>query len=342
MGLKKYIFKSVLVSAVLVFGVLPVFSASGNSSMIDSALVLLVKQDYAGAKNLLELHRQKYPLDNDALYLEFAVEQTKILDYESYIIENDAFQLYAENVKTEFDKRLETLSGHDSLMCVFYAANVSGGISIMQAKVGKWIDAVKNAVQSVSVLRDVCKADPDFYAAYLGVGVFDYYLSTSFRWVPFVSRRTKEGIKNINIALNADFPYNYAAMNSLCWILIEQKQFKSADSLAHSVLKIFPDNTMFLRIRALISMWTGQYKQAIRFAEKLIDLSKKRDPLNWSDLVAGYTIITCSYDKLGLPDKACKSAQDFEQFDIPKPYLEIPHIKKNIKEMTGVLSKYKS
>lgn len=341
MGLKKYIFKSVLVSAVLVFGVYSVYSDSRSSSLIDSALILLVKQNYAGAKDLLEDHLQKYPQDNDALYLKFAVEQTKILDYESYIIQNEFFQLYADSIKTEFEKRLVKLSGYDSLMCVFYAANVSGGIGIMQAKVGKWFDAVKNAVQSVSVLREVCKADPDFYAAYLGVGVFDYYLSTSFKWVPFVSQRAQEGLKNIEIALNAEFPYNYAAKNSLCWILIERKQFKRADSLAHSVLKVYPDNTIFLRIRALISMWTGQYKQAIRFADKLIDLSEKRNPLNWSDLVAGYTIITCSNDKLGLFNEACRAAQEFKKLNIPHQYLEIPHIKKNIKEMTDILNKHK-
>lgn len=341
MNLKKYIFELVLVSIVLNFSVLTVYGAPQSVSLVDSAQMLLVKQDYKGAKKLLSRHIQEFPQDNNAIYLDFAVEQTRILDYESYTVECDTFVLYAQEIKEKLEKSLDTLTGHDSIMCVFYIANVSGGISVMKAKAGKWIDAVKDAVQSVSVLGDICKTEPNFYAAYLGVGVFDYYLSNSFKWVPFVSRHEKEGIKSIEIALNAEFPYNYAAKNSLCWILIEKKQFKEADSLAHSVLKEFPVNTIFLRIRALISMWTGQYKQAIRFANKLIALSEKRDPVNWSDIVAGYMILTCSYDRLDLPNESCKAASDFLQIKIPEQYLDIPHIKKNIKEMTDILAKRK-
>ncbi|HEX2958728.1 MAG TPA: hypothetical protein VHO70_17975, partial [Chitinispirillaceae bacterium] len=50
------------------------------SDVCDSAQRLLVQQKYPQASKLVSDHLKKNPRDNDALYLSFAIEQTRILD----------------------------------------------------------------------------------------------------------------------------------------------------------------------------------------------------------------------------------------------------------------------
>ena len=189
------------------------------------------------------------------------------------------------------------------------------------------------------MLKLVKKREPQFYAADLGLGIFNYYLSTSFKWLPFLENKELEGLASIESALQADFPYNYAAKNSLCWILIERDDFRRADSIAQSVLDEFPDNTIFLRIKALIKLWTGRYDEALKSGRRLLKLTERRRPFNWSDLVAGYTVLVQSYDKLGKKQEACVAAQSLFVQKIPAEYLQIPHIKKNIKYINSVRQK---
>jgi hypothetical protein len=316
--------------------------SAADSAMIsvhDSAMHHLIQQQYGPAKNLLAAHCGKHPDDLKARYLLFAVEQTRILDYESYIIEQKNFQKMAEKLKNYFEDRIVGLSGYDSTLCLFYLANVYGGIGVMQAKTGDWFKGVKNALTSVSLLKQVKKRKPDFYAADLGIGIFDYYLSTSLRWLPFVVNKEREGLEAIERALNAEFPYNHAAKNSFCWILIERNNFRRADSIAHSILDEYPDNTIFLRIKALIGLWSQKYEDGLKYGRHLLELTEKRMPLNWSDLIAGYMVLVQSYDEMGKHEDACREADAILSRRIPTTYMSIPHIKKNIKYLKGIRNK---
>ena len=324
-----------------VLGVTGLFSGSVlGTTRLDTALFLLVRQEYSQAKLIVNEHIRKDPSDMDALYLSFAIEQTRILDYESYVVESKQFQSFADSLQTLFKTKLPTLAGSDSVKCLFYCANVYGGIGLMHAKNGNWFDAVKNAVTSVTMLKQVRKIDPEFYAAYLGLGVFNYYLRNSFKWLPFVRENDDDGIKTVEIALKAEFPYDYAAKNSLCWMLIEQDQYKKADSLALSVLREVPDNTIFLRIRMMIALWTQQYETALNIAEPFVKLTLEREPRNWSDLVAGYAVLTSGYKEVG-NIKALKDALQFILSQpIPLGYTAIPHVKKYLKQMHDMKQKY--
>jgi hypothetical protein len=309
----------------------------------DSAVQLLVNQDYASAQALCTTALRNNPSDLKSLYLSFAIEQTRILDYESYVIEEKRFRSFADSIRPVFEKRIASLHGRDSTDCLFYLANIYGGVSLMQLKTGNWFDGAKNAITLVSLLKQVKKRDSTYYAADLGLGAFNYYLSTSFKWLPFVDVSDQEmGLNLIQSALkSAPPPYNNAAKNSLCWILIDRKEFNRADSIVQTAIDSFPDNTIFLRIKALITLWTGKYDAANNFGNQLIRLSEKRIPLNWSDLVLGYTVVVqCAADQ-GKTAEAYTAACALLDRGIPRQYLDIPHIKKNIKYITSIKQKCK-
>lgn len=302
-----------------------------QNEQLDSVQLDLVKQKYSSAQKKLSNYLQKNPNDINALYLHLAVYQTEILDYESYHVDSPKYITVADSIKSVLEKRIVSLKGKDSLICLFYLANVYGGISLMHAKTGNWIDGVKCGMNSVSLLKQVKKALPSFYAAYLGIGVFNYYFSTSLHWLPFANGRWQEGLSNIETAVNSEFPFNYAAKNSLCWILIERKDYKRADSIATSVLLEFPYNTIFLRIKALVNLRCGNYQEAIKNASLLLSLSQVRDPVNWSDFVASYYILVESYFQSGMISEMRCAADAILKEEIPQDYSSVPHIKKNLK-----------
>jgi hypothetical protein len=300
----------------------------------------LIQQNYYDAKDAVTQFLKEHPSDPTALYLFLAVEQTRILDYESYLIDGTQFIATADSIRAILEKKITTMRGSDSLMCLFYIANVYGGMGIMQAKSGSWFDGVKNAVTSVGMLKYVRKEMPQFYPAYLGIGVFDYYLKSSFKWLPFVDDdKCKDALQSINVALNAELPYSQAAKNTLCWILIDRKEFKKADSLASSVLNEFPDNTIFLRIKTLILYWTGDYKNAVKYASQLAILSQARNPVNWSDLVASYNVMVSGYFHLGMKKSSYLAAENILDKGVPLSYLSVAHIKKNMKNIKDLREK---
>jgi len=302
----------------------------------------MVKQKYKEATELINSRLRDNPNDIHALYTLVAIEQTRILDYESYTIDNKRFIALSDSVRKVIDDRLRFLKGEDSLAALFYSANLLGGVGLIQAKCGEWFNGARNAMASVNSLRQVKKIDPDHLGAELGIGAFDYYFGSSFKWIPFVSGNVERGIEAIDRSLNAPFPFDYAAKSTYCWILIDRKQYKKADSIAHSVLVRHPENSVFLRIRALIALWSGSYKSALPFGEKVVALAEKRTPVNWSDLVMGYYIIVRCHEHFGQKDKALAAAQKALSIPIPAEYKNMSHVKDNLKYISEIHSKYKA
>jgi len=329
----------VIIIALIISSAIQAFPAGEFS--YSAVETLLIQQDYRAAKELLDLHLQASPEDNEALYLRMAVEQTELLDYESYHLHREQFIKTADSIRMVLSGRLEKLSGRDSVLCLLYIGNIYGGISLIKAKTGSWFSALKSSLKSVGMLKEVAQRDSAMYAALLGIGVFHYYLSKSFGWLPFIDADSeKKGICEIKKATCAPSPYNFAAKNSLCWILIDKKQYDSADSVALSVLEETPGNTMFLRIRCLIALWSGHYDQALMLGLKLSEVSLIRHPVNWSDYVMSYYVLTSSYDGLGKVKEALAAADHILGVKIPPEFRTIPPVKKNIKRIIVIKSKY--
>ncbi len=308
--------------------------------LLDSAKICLVKQLYSRANASLKKVLQLAPDNAEASYLLVASEQTRILDYESYSIDADAFVERADATRKVLLKSLGRRHGEDSLQCAFYIGNIEGGISVMQAKVGNWPAAIKNGASSINVFKSVIEATPDYYPAYLGLGVFNYYISQNLGWLPFFDDRRKEGMEQIRLSTKAEFPYSYVAKNSLCWILIERNEYGAADSIASSVLDDLPANTIFIRLKARIAFWRKDVPQAMEWARKLVAISEGRIPVNWSDFLSGYQILVSENDALGRKDECLACCRKVLRKPVPELYRRIPYVKKYLDYIAEIQSKY--
>jgi hypothetical protein len=305
----------------------PVLSGAAK---LDSAVYHLAMQDYGRAANQLTSMLQSDPGDIDALYMLLATRQTEILDYETYTVEDSSYYCLADSVTRVLTARLPGLRGSDSVRCLFYIGNIQGGKGVMLAKNERWLAAASVALSSMSAFREVIRRDSTFYAAYLGSGVFDYYLSKTLKWFPGFGDRAAKGMGEIVLATQAPFPYNFAAKNSLCWILYDQHDYARVDSIAATVLAEFPNNTVFVRIRALVAMRMGNWTVARAEAQRLIEASSRRTPVNWSDLTCGYHIAVQALDGLGLHDSVLVKAREARALSVPPRCHAIPYVDRHL------------
>jgi len=310
------------------------------SRLLDSAKICLANQQYSRADIALKTVLRFDPGNAEAAYLALASAQTKILDYESYEIDADAFVASAKTTLENLDKSLWARRGRDSMLCVFYMGNIQGGISVMQAKLGNWPAAVESGASSISAFKRVIKSSPTFYPAYLGLGIFNYYIGQNLTWLPFFQDKRNEGIEQIRLSTKAEFPYSYVAKNSLCWILIDRDEYRAADSIASSVLAELPANTMFVRLKARIALLQKDLPQATSWAKKLVGISEKRVPVNWSDLLSGYQILISASDTVGSKKECLALCRKALAKHVPDMYARIPYVKKHLRYIADIQKKY--
>jgi hypothetical protein len=101
-----------------------------------------------------------------------------------------------------------------------------------------------------------------------------------------------------------------------------------------------PLSTFFLQIRSLALYRESRYAEAVELGEKLAAISAARSPVNWSDLVLSYFVLSGSYDALGKSREAQDAAAYITNAAIPAEYRKMPHIKRNMKKIGEILRKY--
>ncbi|MBD3419814.1 MAG: hypothetical protein GF398_06840 [Chitinivibrionales bacterium] len=317
-----------------------VFPACSGQSVLDSVGNLLVSQEYDAAEKKLAQVLSKNPHNIDALYLRVASRQTRLLDYEAYGIGGDEFIDFADSAIAVFEQHLNRLKGRARINCLFYLGNTHGSKGLIHGKNAQWVAAVKSALASLSYLDRVLKKDKQYLAAYLGKGIFDYYLGTNLRWVLLGGNRIKQGVNYVTKATGADYPFNIAAKNSLCWILIEQEEYDRVDSLVNTVLQKYPENSVFLRIKANLHYRTHNWRKAKPAALDLLKASLDRQPTNWSDLTSAYLIAIKSFDHFAKKDSVLDYSHRALRIRLPEHARTIPYVNAHLDEIKAISGKY--
>jgi tetratricopeptide (TPR) repeat protein len=298
--------------------------------LLDSSNVLLVHQEYRAARQVLDRVLLQDPYSAEALYQILAVAQTEIgLDYESSEVHGESVIQLADSVAQRIEALLPSRSGTDSLWCLFYLASAWGAKGVVYSKTGNWMQAVRYGLRANGILKDILSLDPSFLPAYLGRGVFDYYVGRSLRWVPFAGSREQQGLDKIEEATRAPFPFDVGAKYSLCWILIDHDQYDRVDSLCGEVLRQIPGNTMFLKVGACAAWWGKRSERAIYRAKRLVEESLHREPVNWSDVLTGYRVLAESYMELGKVREARDVARKAMALEVPSPYKRMEYVREH-------------
>jgi hypothetical protein len=289
--------KKLLLIYILFFGKF-LDAVSGTIPCIDSATTLLLQQKYESARSYLVQEIAASSENVDALYMALNIEQMKLIDYESYILDGSQFLNSADSLLIVIENRWNTGDKKGYVRYLFYCGNIYGAKALVMAKLSDWIRAVKFARLSEKTLRKTQAIDGSIEAAWYGIGLYDYYIGQNLSWIPFMKDKCRQGINEIDRAAKICTPFSYAAKNSLAWILVDRGEYDRADSLVSTVLLEYPENTVFLRIKARIALLKKNNAVAVDLGNKLVELSGKRNPVNWSDLLSGYQIVVAALGDL--------------------------------------------
>jgi tetratricopeptide (TPR) repeat protein len=290
----------------------------------------IMDQRYDLVRTYLNGVLQSNPDNIDALYMQLNVNATELLDYESYPIQGDKYLRYADSLLSVVENRIASTKKGENTRHLFYCANIYGFIGLVQAKQGNWLKGIKNARISVRLLKNVLEIDPALHEALLGIGMYNYYVGQYLRWLPFMDSKARDGIADVERVARASSPFSYGAKYNLLWILIERGDYAKADSIVSTVLEHFPDNTIFVGIKAHVAQYRHDYKNAIRYARKLVVSSQKRTPVNWCDLVSGYRIVIASLYKMEHYRECSKEIDTVLELKIPASSKKISYIEKHV------------
>lgn len=310
------------------------FSDLAFDTCMDIVVSNLLNQQYAKAYERVENVLESDPDNIDALFMRLNAIQIEIMDYESYVLDGEKFVRTLDSTLTFFEKFIHPADVDDQVKYLFYTGTIYGMRSLILAKLGEWIPAVKNARTSVKLIKEARDLDTTLYEAFYGIGLYDYYVGVNLKWIPFMKGRARKGIRKIKKVVHSTSPLSYMARNSLSWIYIEKEEYSKADALVSPVLAKYPDNTIYLRIRARLALLLDNHEDAIIHGRRLIQLSYARNPVNWSDLVDAYQIIVASLDAMGKHEECLRIINEALDLKVPVSAKKIEYVQKHLNFIT--------
>jgi tetratricopeptide (TPR) repeat protein len=296
---------------------------------MDKVISDFMNQEYAQARAKIAVVLKTDPDNIDALFMKVNAKQIEIIDYESYSNDGYRFLRLVDSILTIMEKRVQSCPIHEKAKYLFYAGTVYGMKSLVLAKVGEWINAIKFSHKYVKTLEEAHLLDPAMIETRYGIGVVNYYLAENLKWIPFMGVKAKQGLEDIEVVARSDSPLSFMAKNSLSLIYIERADFQKADALVSSVLAEYPNNTIFLRIKARVALNKQDYGTAGQLSAKLISLSSKRNPVNWCDLMDGYQISVASLDAQGRYAECLKKIASALDLQLPDSANKIEYVRKH-------------
>ncbi len=297
---------------------------------IEQVIEHFMDQNYDAARSELVTILKAEPDNIDALFMHLNADQIEIVDYESYVNHGYRFIRAVDSVLAIIDNKMRICKKGEQARCLFYTGTIYGMKSLVLAKLEEWLKAVKCARTSVKLLEEARDLDTSFNETLYGIGLYNYYLGENLKWLPFMRGKSRKGLADIEKVASSSSPLNFMAKNSLAWIYVEREDYQKADALVSSVLKKYPDNTIFLRIKARVALLKKDYSKAVVLGKRQVVLSQKRKPVNWADLIDAYQIVVASLDAMGKYKECLKVADEAQHQKVPAKAKKIEYVRKHL------------
>lgn len=310
--------------------IVDIYAALTLDSSIESIITHFMNQQYTEAHSDIAALLKTEPDNIDALFMGLNAGQIEIVDYESYVINGYVFIKSVDSVLAIIEKNGQYICKEDESKCLFYIGTIYGMKSLVLLKLGEWIKGVRNARKSVKLIKKAKEIDPTLLETSYGIGLYNYYLGENLKWLPFMREKSRRGLADIEKVANSSSLLSFMAKNSLAWIYVEREDFDKADAIVSSVLAKYPNNTIFLRIKARIALLDKDYKNAVVLGKKMVTLSKARNPINWSDLIDAYQIIVAGLYAREAYDECLQIINEVLNLKVPASAKEISYVRKHL------------
>lgn len=210
-------------------------------SLFQAAIVATVNQDYERALIAISEaigHDPEEPLGH---LFRAATLQSRMLDYENDADEA-AFIKSLKSCRQLAEKKLRKNS--KNAQAHFALGSAYGYEAFYVGKKKRYWEAAHLGWKTIQHLETAIALDPEMYDAYLAIGTYKYYRSKMKLF--FLGDESAEGLALVRKAAVHGKYSNYAAINGLTWMLLDENRAEEAYALSDSVLQKFPGSRFFL------------------------------------------------------------------------------------------------
>lgn len=258
-------------------------------NLINEGINATLNENYFYAESRFRQIIREEPEDPAGYFFLGALYQAEMMDYEGDFKEKEFYSNLETAIRLA-KKRIK--SGNETPWDYLYLGNSYGYLGVYKARKGGWWPAFKNTLKAKSAFKKAVELNPKFYDAYVGLGSYHYwtsYFTKSFAWLPFFADERKKGVEELKLAAKESLFSKVAALNTLIWIYIKEKNYSPAIALADSLQKEYPDGKIFLWALATANYEKYDWHKAIEY----YGLIKKK--LNNNPAENYYNLIECQY-----------------------------------------------
>lgn len=131
----------------------------------------------------------------------------------------------------------------------FYLGMVEMYRGIVLQRQGSMVRCLRHVMRAGKLLQQAAKLNPECWDIYYGLGMYQYHSSSRagiLRSIGLISDKRREGIRNIETAMQKGVLTRNSARNSLAWIAMENGEYDRAIRLSRESLVKYPDRRLFL------------------------------------------------------------------------------------------------
>ncbi|MFA6316945.1 MAG: hypothetical protein WC943_05955 [Elusimicrobiota bacterium] len=172
----------------------------------------------------------------------------------------------------------------------------------------RWLDACFTGKKALGHLKATVKADPEYYDAYLGLGIFDYqaaHLPAVVKPVALLCGahgNEKRGLERMALAMEKGrYLRRQAAQFMASVFIIDQQDYARALTLIHGLRTDYPESPYFKYLEAVIKFRLGDWSGSLALTKDLHALYRA-DPALFRRKLLTFTCSLSGKDCLGRAD----------------------------------------
>ncbi|MCL1946879.1 MAG: hypothetical protein FWF51_07000 [Chitinivibrionia bacterium] len=310
---------------IISFAILIFFSFNIIFAQETRATSIILSQNYEkkpAAKNI-----------EDSAFFAVQISYSKLVDYEAY--ETPAGKTVLANCENAL--KINEKQKDESLKLYRKAIleGISGTILLKRNSYIKGIAKMNDSQKSWEKLTNGKYANEANFA----LGLAEYYKITLFNKSP-KTEKFNIALEKMRGAVSTNDETSLYLSLSYIWVLQEQKLWDEAQKIIDKFFEKYPNNTMMLRAAQTIAVDKKNTEEIKTAANRLYEISKGRNPKNYSDMLSAKSSLIFAFDLENKKDEACKIANlaALEYENIPPQTKKTFWVKKHYETITKYLT----
>ena len=279
-------------------------------TLIFIASALIFAQDLSVISIILSQEYETLPEAQnsaDSAFFATQIEYSRLVDYEAY--ETSLGRDVLANVEAAI--RINRLNADETLM-LYRSAILEGMAGTILLKRSAYIRGISRTNESQRLWTQLLGSQFDDEANF-ALGLAEYYRITLFSRSPRRDRLNAV-LERMRTAISPKNKTSLYLSLSYIWVLQEQRLWGEAQKICGRFFAEFPDNTMMLRAAQTLAVDKENVAEIKRFAGRLDEISGKRNPVNYSDLLSARRALIFAFDLEKNQNEACDLARETVAF----------------------------